>query len=58
MDIEITDNVSDAVFVLAVSGNDATYSYKGSTATTCQTIYTEAADTDNKPSITSVTTDC
>jgi MSHA pilin protein MshA len=59
MDIEITANVSDAVFVLAVSGNAATYSYKGSTTpTSCQTIYNEAVDTDNKPSITSNTTDC
>jgi MSHA pilin protein MshA len=59
MDIEITADSSDAVFVLDTSAASvATYSYKGSTAASCQAIYTEAADTDNKPVIKSVVTDC
>ena len=57
--MDIDTSSSDAVFVLETSGaSAATYSYKGSTAATCQAIYTEAADTNNKPVINSVVTDC
>ena len=57
--MDIDTSSSDSVFVLDTStASAATYSYKGSTATTCQAIYTEAADTNNKPVIKSVVTDC
>lgn len=57
--MDIDTSSSDSVFVLDTSGTSAaTYSYKGSTAATCQAIYTEAADTNNKPVISSVVTDC
>ena len=57
--MDIDTSSSDSVFVLDTSGTSvATYSYKGSTAATCQAIYTEAADTNNKPVINSVVTDC
>jgi len=57
--MDIDTSSSDSVFVLNTSAASvATYSYKGSTAATCQAIYTEAADTNNKPVIKSVVTDC
>ncbi len=57
--MDIDTSSSDSVFVLdTTAASVATYSYKGSTATTCQAIYTEAADTNNKPVINSVVTDC
>ena len=57
--MDIDTSSSDSVFVLdTTTASVATYSYKGSTATTCQAIYTEAADTNNKPVIKSVVTDC
>lgn len=57
--MDIDTSSSDSVFVLdTTAASEATYSYKGSTATTCQAIYTEAADTNNKPVIKSVVTDC
>jgi MSHA pilin protein MshA len=57
--MDIDTSSSDSVFVLdTTTASVATYSYKGSTAATCQAIYTEAADTNNKPVINSVVTDC
>ena len=56
MDVDASS--SDAVFVLDTgTATIATYSYSGSTAATCQAIYTEAA-ANEKPVITSNTTEC
>lgn len=59
MDIEITADVSDAVFVLATPVSSATYTYIGiSKPEECRATYTEATDENSKPVISSVVTGC
>jgi MSHA pilin protein MshA len=59
MDVDITSETSDAVFVLDTTGNAATYSYKGVTdPTTCQAVYNETSDQNDPPEVTATTSGC